>query len=70
MHGTQQKACIDLQAILLTCQGSNLDSSDPESDVLPVTPQVSGTPYPFIQAGVRLRHPAERMAMQVMLMPA
>jgi hypothetical protein len=25
----------------LTCQGSNLDSSDPESDVLPITPQVS-----------------------------
>ena len=25
----------------LTCQGSNLDFSDPESDVLPVTPQVS-----------------------------
>jgi hypothetical protein len=24
---------------LLSCQGSNLDSSDPESDVLPVTPQ-------------------------------
>ena len=26
---------------MLTCQGSNLDSSDPESDVLPITPQVS-----------------------------
>lgn len=25
----------------LSCQGSNLDSSDPESDVLPVTPQDS-----------------------------
>lgn len=23
----------------LSCQGSNLDSSDPESDVLPITPQ-------------------------------
>ena len=28
--------------ILLSCQGSNLDSSDPESDVLPITPQDSG----------------------------
>jgi hypothetical protein len=27
---------------LLTRQGSNLDSSDPESDVLPITPRVSG----------------------------
>ncbi len=26
---------------LLSCQGSNLDSSDPESDVLPITPQDS-----------------------------
>lgn len=24
---------------MLSCQGSNLDSSDPESDVLPITPQ-------------------------------
>ncbi len=24
---------------LLLCQGSNLNSSDPESDVLPITPQ-------------------------------
>jgi hypothetical protein len=23
----------------LSCQGSNLNSSDPESDVLPITPQ-------------------------------
>jgi hypothetical protein len=27
---------------LLTRQGSNLDSSDPESDVLPITPRVKG----------------------------
>lgn len=26
---------------VLSCQGSNLDSSDPESDVLPITPQDS-----------------------------
>jgi hypothetical protein len=25
----------------LSCKGSNLDSSDPESDVLPITPQDS-----------------------------
>lgn len=27
----------------LSCQGSNLDSSDPESDVLPITPQDTAT---------------------------
>ena len=26
---------------VLSCQGSNLNSSDPESDVLPITPQDS-----------------------------
>ncbi len=36
-----KKACKSMQAILLTCQGSNLDSPDPESGVLPVTPQVN-----------------------------
>lgn len=30
-----------LQALELSCQGSNLDYSDPESDVLPITPQDS-----------------------------
>jgi hypothetical protein len=28
--------------LLLTRQGSNLDSSEPKSDVLPVTPRVRG----------------------------
>jgi hypothetical protein len=28
--------------VLLTDQGSNLDSSEPKSDVLPVTPSVIG----------------------------
>ena len=45
-----EKACksVDLQAfdlilnpILLSCQVSNLNSSDPETDVLPITPQDS-----------------------------
>jgi hypothetical protein len=31
--------CKRLKVIWLSCQGSNLDSSDPESDVLPITPQ-------------------------------
>jgi hypothetical protein len=34
----------------LSCQGSNLDSSDPESDVLPITPQDnSGAKIDFFQ---------------------
>ena len=40
----------NLLILLLSCQGSNLDSSDPESDVLPVTPQDnSGAKIDFFQ---------------------
>lgn len=44
-HYIQQKKSYKLNCnsllIMLSCQGSNLDSSDPESDVLPITPQDS-----------------------------
>ncbi len=36
-----KKACSFLQAFQLTRQGSNLDSSEPKSDVLPITPRVN-----------------------------
>ena len=47
---------------MLTCLGSNQDSSDPESDVLPITPrgiQVFNTTYTVQQAGdgARTRDP-------------
>jgi hypothetical protein len=37
----QQKSPADAGLSLLTDQGSNLDSSEPKSDVLPVTPSVN-----------------------------
>ena len=39
-----------MQAFLLSDQGSNLDSSDPESDVLPITPsdKFEGTKLAFL----------------------
>ncbi len=45
MFANQQKSHLQKRCkwliFKLSCQGSNLDSSDPESDVLPITPQDS-----------------------------
>jgi hypothetical protein len=39
--GAQMFICTPFIILLLTRQGSNLDSSEPKSDVLPVTPRVN-----------------------------